>query len=192
MAEKTKIRFKLLPYRILARHWMFPAILMIPAGIGLWWSIDRFDFINPVYNNLGWLISIVGALITLYTILAHLSHLSLQENRLVVHAPIHPMAVSYERIKLIHPMEFRLLFPKNKVKRAQYRLYRKLWRMTVPVVILEGMPMPKWWIKLWFHPFLLHPDEDGLVLVVDDWMACSRALDTLRTDATKTPWQTLR
>ena len=173
MAEKQKTRFRLLPYQILARRWMIPAILLIPAGFGIWWSAGQIENFNPAYADLGWIISIAGGLFTL-------------------RPPIHPMAISFKRIKLVHPIEFRLLFPQKNVKRLHYRLYHKLWGLTVPVVLLEGLPFPRWWLKLWFHPFLIHPDQDGIILVVKDWMGCSRALDTLRADVTKTPWQSIR
>ena len=90
-------------------------------------------------------------------------------------APIHPMAVSYKRIKLVHPIEFSYALSTTKSKKISIQtLYGNLWGKTVPVVMLEGFPLPRWWVKLWFHPFLLHPDENGILLVVDDWMACSR------------------
>ncbi len=192
MAEKRKTRFRLLPYQILARRWMIPAILMIPAGYGFRWSVVQIEQFNSAYADLGWLISIAGGLLTLYTLMAGLSHVTIQEDRFILRAPIHPMAISYKRIKLVHPMEFRLLFPRKSVKPLHYRMYHKLWGLTVPVVLLEGLPLPRWWLKLWFHPLLRHPDEDGIILVVKDWMACSRALDTMRTDLTRTPWQSLR
>lgn len=192
MAEKQKTRYKLLPYQILAQHWMLPAILLIPAGFGFRWGVSRLTELNPASADFGWLISIAGALLTLYSLLAHQSHVSFQKDHFTIHAPIHPMAISYKRVKLVHPIEFSLLFPPQKAKRSQYRLYHKLWGKTVPVVMLEGLPFPRWWLKLWFHPFLLHPDEQGILLVVDEWMACSRTLDTFRTGVTKMPWQSVR
>jgi len=192
MVEKSKTRYKLLPYQILAWHWTLPALLMIPAGYGFRWGVAQLEQFNPASADLGWIISIAGVLLTLYTLLARRSHVSFRKDHLVLRAPIHPMAVSYKRIKLVHPIEFSMLFPPNKVKRAQYRLYRKLWGKTVPVVMLEGLPLPRWWLRLWLHPFLLHPEEDGIILVVEDWMACSRTLDSFRTNVTKTPWQNIR
>jgi hypothetical protein len=192
MAEKRNLRFRLVPYQILARHWMIPAILMIPAGYGFRWSVTQLEQFNSAFADLGYIISIAGVLLTLYTISAGLSSLIIQEDRFILRAPLHPLAISYTRIKLIYPMEFRLIFPRKQVKRLQYRLYRKLWRMTVPVVMLEGLPVPRWWLKLWFHPFLIHPDEEGIILVVRDWMACSRALDSMRSETIRKPWQTQR
>jgi hypothetical protein len=191
MAEKKKLktRFGLLPYQILARRWMIPAILMIPAGYGFMWSVVQIEQFNPAYADLGWFISIAGILLTIYTIMASFCSVVFQKERLILRTPFHPMAVSYQRIKLVHPMEFRLIFPRKQVKRLHYRLYHKLWRLTVPVVILDGLPLPRWWLKLWFHPFLIHPDDEGIILVVKDWMACSRALDSMRSDGTKMPWQ---
>ncbi|TFG72826.1 MAG: hypothetical protein E4H27_01885, partial [Anaerolineales bacterium] len=170
MVEKQKTRFKLLPYQMLARRWMLPAILLIPAGFALRWCVPRFPQLNPASADLGWLISIVGVLLAVYTLLAHQSYVSFHKDHFVIHPPFHPMAVSYNRIKLVHPIEFNLLFPQQKAKNSQYRLYDKIWGKTVPVVMLDGFPLPRWWVKLWFHPFLFHPNENGILLVVDDWM----------------------
>ena len=104
MAEKRKKRFGLLPYQILARRWMIPAILMIPAGYGFVWSIAQIEQFDPAYANLGWIISGAGVILTLYTIMASLSHVTFQKDRLILRPPIHPMAISYKRIKLVHTM----------------------------------------------------------------------------------------
>jgi hypothetical protein len=192
MVERQKTRFRLLPYQILARRWMVPAILLIPAGIAFRWGVPQIEIFESNYADFGWVISIVGGLLTVYAIMASLSCVVFQKERFILRAPLYPLAVSYKRIKLVHPIELRLLFPKKQIKRMHYRLYYKLWGMTVPVVMLEGLPLPRWWIKLWFHPLLIHPDEDGIILVVKDWMGCSRALDSMRTDPSKTPWHALR
>jgi hypothetical protein len=191
MAKNNKLstRYRLLPYLIMARRWMLPAILMIPAGYGLTLVIPYVSELNTAYAGLGWLISIVGALLTVYTLMARLSHVRLYQDHLALRLPIYPIAISYKRIRLIYPIELNLLFPPRDISRAHQRMYHKLWGKTVPVLILDGLPLPRWWLKLWLHQLLLHPDEDGIILVVEDWMGISRALDTLRTDTSKTPWQ---
>ena len=70
MAEKIKTHFKLLPYQILGRRWMIPSILMIPAGFAFNWGVTQIPEFNSEKPEIGWIISIVGSLITLYSILA--------------------------------------------------------------------------------------------------------------------------
>jgi len=106
MAEKLKTRFKLLPYQILGRRWLVPSILIIPAGFAFNWGIAQipeFDTASPVF---GWIITIVGVLLTLYSILATQSKVLFYKDHFTLWPPIHPMAISYKRIKFIHPIEF--------------------------------------------------------------------------------------
>ncbi len=188
MNKSSQTRFRLLPYQMLARRWQTPAVLVIVAGAALWWAGRRLDpqrmndlGIQPPTGPLAWVIAIAGGLIVLYTVLARRANIRCESNRLVVHVPLMVVAFSYARVVLTRPVEFRSIFPPEEEKTARFRIYHTLYGKTVPIVDLKGYPLPKWWLRLWLHPYLLHPKETALVVPVEDWMAFTRTLDSLRT-----------
>jgi hypothetical protein len=182
MKQKLKTKFRLLPYQALAKHWLPPALWMIPAGLLLWWIIPRVPQVPARLSPVSLIVSVVGLLITVYALLAKQAHVSFHSNRFVIHTPVYPMAFSYRRVDLVRPTEFRGIFPPDEEKRSRWRLYKNIWGKTTVVVSLKGYPMPVGWLRLWFHPFLIHPKETAVILTVEDWMSLSRTLEDLRTE----------
>ncbi|MBN1248029.1 MAG: hypothetical protein JXC32_10255 [Anaerolineae bacterium] len=174
-------RFPLLPYRILAKRWRGPAFLMIPAGVALTWALPYVPGTDPAMAPMGLGISVIGLLIFAYTLLMARAHVSCHSNRFVVHGPLYPVAFSYQRIDRVGSAEFSRLFPPENAKAAIWRLYRDLWGTTVPTLSLKDLPLPKWWLRLWLHPYLFHPTETGLVVPVEEWLTFIREIETLRT-----------
>lgn len=175
-------RFRLLPYQALAKRWFGPALLFIPAGILLWWVTPRAAQLEQRSPFLGLVVSGIGILIVIYTLLARRAHVSCHRNNFVIHTPFYPIAFSYQRVEIVRPTEFKGIFPPENEKNARWRLYQNIWGKTVVVVNVKGYPFPKWWMRLWVHPYLMHPREIALVLPVEDWMGLSRSLESLRTD----------
>jgi len=181
MKSTDTSKFRLFPYQMLAKRWMGPAFWLIPAGIALWWAIPKLPQLNQQYAFAGWVVAGVGMLLFIYALLARRAHISCHKNNFVIHTPFYPVAFSYQRIEMIRPMDFKSVFPPEAEKNARRRLYRDLWGKTTVVVNVKGYPIPRWWMQLWFHPYLLHPREQALILPVEDWMGLSRRLETLRT-----------
>lgn len=181
MATNNEESFHLLPYRMLVQRWRLAAFLMIPAGVGLYWAVPQLMPDRQSIAALALGISIVGLLLSLYTLLAVQARVTCEKDHFTVRTPLYPVAFSYRRIDLVRPVEFSSLYPLEEARAVHRRIYYKLWGKTVPTITLKGYPLPIWWLRLWFHPYLFHPKESGLVLPVDDWMAFTRQLDTLRT-----------
>ena len=182
MKSRKTPRFGLLPYQALAKHWFGPALLLIPAGILLWWGLPQAPQLEQRYPFLGFVVSGVGILIVLYTFLTRRAHISCHKNNFVIHTPVYPIAFSYQRVEMIRPVEFKTIFPPENEKNARWRLYKNIWGKTVVVINTKGYPLPKWWLRLWLHPYLMHPREMALVLPVEDWMGLSRSLESLRSN----------
>lgn len=188
MNRSTTTRFKLLPYQMLAKRWRTPALLVFIAGIALWWmgrGLDPREMrempIRPPTGPLALIIAAAGGLIVIYTLLAGRANIQCESNRLVIHGPLMVIAVSYARVVLTRPVEFRSIFPPREEKPARFRIYRSLFGKTIPIVDLKSYPLPKWWLRLWLHPYLLHPKETALVIPVEEWMTFTRTLDSMRT-----------
>lgn len=183
MKNKTKTpKFRLLLYQALAKRWLGPALLLIPGGVLLWWVIPQVPQFDQRYPFLGFVISGVGLLIVIYTLLMRRAHVSCHKNNFVIHTPFYPIAFSYQRVEMVRPVDFKNIFPPEKEKDARWRLYKAIWGRTVVVVNVKGYPIPRWWLRLWIHPYLFHPRETALVFPVEDWMGLSRSLETLRAE----------
>jgi len=178
MKKTATSKFRLLPYQAFAKHWLRPAMLFVIVGVAFWWFISRPEgehiLVGPVLTG-------VGALITLYTLLAKRAHVSCRASNFVIQTPLYPVAFSYRRVEIIRPVKFSSIFSPVDEKNARRRFYQDIWGKTAVVVVLQSYPLPLWWLKLWFHPYLLHPKETALVFLVDDWMALSRGFETRRT-----------
>ena len=179
--KTTENRFPLLVYRPIAKRWRWPALLLIPAGIGFYQVVAAAGNHSPQIALLALIPSAIGAAIFVYTLLAARAHVSCHANRFVVHTPLYPIAFSYQRVAMIRSVEFRNLYPPEAEKTARWRFYKDLWGRTVPTVSLRGYPLALWWMKLWMHPYLFHPKETGLVLPVEEWMTLVRRMETLQT-----------
>lgn len=173
-------RYILLPYRILARRWRVPAFLMIPAGLTLAWAFWQAPDTGPRASIAGLIISLIGLLLFIYTLVAARACIRLDQNRFVMQTPLYPVAFSYQRIERVGSAEFRRLFPPEDAKAVTWRLYHDLWGMTMPTISLTGFPLPRWWLRLWFHPYLFHPTETGIVVPIEDWLSFNRQIETLR------------
>lgn len=181
MKKSKTPKFQLLPYRAFAKHWLSTAFLIVLAGIAFWWLASRSSESIQSHAWAGLVIAVAGALIVLYALLAKSAHVSCHKNNFVIHTPLYPVAFSYGRVNMIRSVEMRNIFPPEKEKSARRRFYHDIWGKTVIEVTVKSYPMPLWWLRLWFHPYLLHPKESAIVFVVDDWMALSRSLETFRT-----------
>ncbi|HOU14058.1 MAG TPA: hypothetical protein PKZ84_13180 [Anaerolineae bacterium] len=182
MKNTSPAKFRLLPYQALAKQWLWPAMWLIPGGIFLWWIAPDLTLFDERYAFAGLGVAGVGALIVIYTFMARRAHVSCHKNNFVIHTPFYPVAFSYQRVEIIRPMDFKSIFPPEQEKSARRRLYKDIWGKTVVVINTKGYPLPLWWMRLWFHPYLIHPRERALVLPVEDWMGLSRSLETLRTN----------
>ncbi len=181
MKSAAVSKFKLLPYQMLAKRWTGPAFWLIPAGIALGWAIPKLPQLNQQYSFAGWVVAGIGVLLFTYTLLLRRAHIRCHKNNFVIHTPFYPVAFSYQRIEMIRLLDFKSIFSPEKEKKARRQLYADLWGKTVVAVNLKGYPLPLWWLRLWLHPYLLHPGETALVLPVEDWMKLSLKLESLRT-----------
>ncbi len=176
--RQSRNRYPLLVYREMTRAWLWPSLLLIPGGVLLWWAVPQIPQLDARFAPAGLVLSVAGTLLLFYVLLARRAHVSCAKNKFVIHTPLYPVAFSYGRITMIRPTEFNTIYPPQEEKSSRRRMYAHLWAKTALVVDVRGFPLPLRWLKLWFHPYLLHPKEQALVLLVEDWMALSLQLET--------------
>lgn len=177
-------RYPLLMYRrTLDRLW--PSLFLSGAILLVGGLYVRFAQTPLEPDDAAWLM-ISGALLlalSLFFILlryaayvqAHLDHV-----RFVT--PFLHMRISYRRIRSAHPAEINALFPPQRIPGSLRSYLEPFYGRTAVVLELNGYPMPKPILRLFLLRAMFHPQTEGLVLLVPDWIAFSSELDTLRSE----------
>ncbi|MFP4343489.1 MAG: hypothetical protein ACLFU8_02240 [Anaerolineales bacterium] len=176
MKERTRVKFPLLIYQTLSKRWFVSSVLLIPLGLLLWWSQRQ----SGPYAFAILFVPLAGVLLTIYTLLARNAAVVCSPKHFTVRTPLMPVVFSYRRVENVRPLEFAAVFPPLEEKGVRRRFYQNLWAKTAVVVDLKGYPVALWWLKLWFSPYLLHPQERALVLLVEEWMALVRQIEIRR------------
>ncbi|HEY73568.1 MAG TPA: hypothetical protein G4N99_09885 [Thermoflexia bacterium] len=176
-------RFRLQIYERMWQRWAWPCILIIVASIVLWWFAPRISIIYRPWNILTLAPAFISLALLVYAFMARrLSWVQCRANHLRIQTPFYPLIISYSRIKAVRPNPFHKVFDPRSEKEARRRWLLPYWPKTVIVVELSKYPMSRAWLRLWFSPYLLCPDIDGFVFLVEDWMAFSRQADDFRTN----------
>ncbi len=188
MSSSPGDRFPLLIYRQAIRRYRGPGLLLTLALLGLWLpvSLDRLPWPRPPADN--WLLA--GGLVSLaFTLLAWVgprwAYAQARQDHLRVQTPIYRMKVSYRRILGTRPIDVGKMFPPSTLPRLQRELITPFLGHTALGVDLRGLPLSPFLLRLFFSRLLFAPDQQGLVLLVDDWMAFGRQLVS-RLDAWRT------
>jgi len=177
MTENAKgDKFPLLIYRRWSKMLRLPSLLIVIASALAWWFAPNHPWV--AHRSWGFfVIGCVGALIFLYSLLARqAAYVQCQPNYVQICTPFLPVAVSYQRIVQVRPVEFHSQLPLARMKSTQRRLLDPFLTRTVIVLELKGFPMSKRRLRMWLPWFMLAKDVTGFVLTVDDWMALSRQI----------------
>lgn len=178
-SRQHKTRFRLLIYEQMWESWAWPCILLIPASAALWWFAPQL-LVPAALRPLTLVPAAAAGLILVYANLARRrAWVECREDHVRIQAPIHPLAISYSRIRSVRAAPLAQLFGISKRSSAPGWLRPYLGRTSV-VVDLTSYPLSRRWLRLWFSPYLLSPEGPGIVLVVKDWMTLSRQLDDYR------------
>ncbi|RCK74840.1 MAG: hypothetical protein ANABAC_1557 [Anaerolineae bacterium] len=130
-----------------------------------------------------WLL-ISGALLLIlsffFIFLRYAAYVQSRSDHLRFVTPFFQMRISYRRIRSAHPAEINALFPPQHISGSLRSFLEPFYGQTAVVLELNGYPMPKPLLRLFLTPAMFHPQVEGLVLLVPDWIAFSGELDTLR------------
>jgi hypothetical protein len=143
-------------------------LILILCGAFLIWNPAPFASYRAPLSA----IFIGTGLILVLTFLFRLrAYVQCQEAGLVVQLPFYRLTIPYEAIIASRPNEVFRLFPPAEQRGTQRHFLRWLWNTTVVVIELEQLPAARPWLRLWMSPYMLSPNELGLVLLVRDWIA---------------------
>jgi hypothetical protein len=180
--QRRKERFHLLIYGRMGQRWAWPCVLIVLASTALWWFAPGIPILYAPLRRLALVPALVSLAILVYTSLARrMAWVQCKPDHVHIQTPFYPLAVSYGRIKIVHPQTFGQVFDPAREKGARQRWLRPYWGRTVLMMELTKYPLNRAWLRLWFSPYLLVPGVAGFVFLVEDWMGLSRQLDESRT-----------
>lgn len=188
MSSAPGDRFPLLIYRQALGRYRGPGLLLTLALLGLWLPVSRDLLPWPRPPADQWLLA--GGLVSLaFTLLTwvgpHWAYAQAHHDHLRVQTPIYRLKVSYRRIHGTRPVDVGKIFPPSTLPRLQRELISPFLGRTALGVDLRGLPLHPFLLRLFFSNLLIAPDQQGLVLLVDDWMTFGRQLVS-RLDAWRT------
>jgi hypothetical protein len=94
--------------------------------------------------------------------------------------PFLRMNISYRRIRQVSNAEMGSLFHFNKLRGQKRTFLAPLAGLTVLVLDLNGMPLPRWTLKFFLSPYFFPDRTARLALLVPDWIRFSTELDSFR------------
>jgi hypothetical protein len=174
-------KHKLLVYQLLSQRyralyfWLWLVLLILAV----------YDYTTqPLFGDvwpLVWLAWPIAFILWLYYgPLMRRASVQLQPRSLVIQGPLRAMRISYGRIAAITSTQlFRHHDPKQ-YKGRDHTIIETIGGHTCLHIELNSYPKQYQERYRWYNRFLFSERRPGLLLVVDDWMALSRQLETAR------------
>ena len=156
----------------------------------LWLGLTLFvlavvDLIRPflgTYFYLLWLvIGLVALLWVYYAILLRRTGIFIAKSYLLLRAPLREVKISYGRIDTITSTQLSQHFNLKELKARERSLVKPVFGATCSFISLNSWP--KALIKqrtLWFPRLLFGNRQEGLLLVVPNWMTLNRDIEEAR------------
>lgn len=98
--------------------------------------------------------------------------------------PFFRLNISYGRIRRTSSTNLDALFPPNSISKWQAKIIQPIANMTVIVIELNAFPMLQSSLRLFLSPLFFKDKTPHFVILVDDWMAFSSELESMRTGLT--------
>jgi hypothetical protein len=169
-------KFPLLIYQRWGKMLRLPGLLIAIASGIIWWFSPQ----HPLLEAYAWVfivVGAVGALVFLYSILAHrAAYVQCLPKYIKIRTPFTSFAISYGRVLQVRPIEFYSQLPIGKMKRTQIRLLEPYLGHTAILLELNGFPGSERRLRTWLPWFMFTREVTGFLLVVKDWMALSRQI----------------
>jgi hypothetical protein len=177
--KETGDRFALLLYRRAITRHRGMALTLAILLLGLWFVVSRglTDWPRPpadAWLLAGGFVSLAYALFTLAG--PGLAYAQPRRDHLRLQTPIYRLKISYRRIQATRPVDLARTFPPSSLRTSDRELLAPFFGRTALGIDLTELPLPRGLLNLFLSRFFFAPDQTGLLLIVNDWMALSQQL----------------
>lgn len=183
MAKAGK-RYPLLLYTRMMDRWSPPVFWIGVTILALAWWLYQ-----DVYSRLTqpWQWETMAG-VGLLSVLASLLMLALRKSvyvralgdHFLLATPFLRMNVSYRRIRRTGTASMLSLFPPDKMSFLKRDTIEPLLKLTAVVVELNSLPIPRPALRFFLSPFFFKDNTPHIVLLVQNWMAFSTELESMR------------
>ncbi len=136
------------------------------------------DLLNIAQAAL-WLASVLGFMLFLYAwVGVRAAYVQCMPSHLRISTPLYRLALSYTRIYTIRPVKAGTLLTQERQRKA----LAPYLGLTSVAVDLKSLPLQRRWLHWLIHPSLLPTEGLTLMLLVDDWMGLSNAMEGARAE----------
>ena len=176
-------KFKLLIYQELSRRMrgklLWSGAILVALGV--------YDlFVQPVFGNAWYAVwaaaAAAGLLWLYYGLLVRRTALYVRPDSLILRGPLRKVKISYGRIDTATTTKMAKHFPREELKGQEWAMVEPFHHLTCIFVEMNSFPRAFTRRRLWFPRILFSPVRPGLLIVVEDWMNLSRAIDKARNE----------
>lgn len=122
----------------------------------------------------------VGILWLYYALLVPRAALHVRGDTLWLQGPLRRVKISYGRVESATSTKMAKHFSREALKGHEWAIVEPYFHLTCIFLALNSFPRAFKVRRLWFPHLLFSPMQPGLLLVVQDWMGLSRAIDEAR------------
>ena len=162
-------------------------VLFLSAGCYLAWMHSSNIPFFIARTSLWGFAFVTLSFIALFSVVApRLAYVQCRPGYLLLSAPLYRMAISYRRINDVGLADFSEFYLRSEQGWISRLILKKLFRrshggrLTVVYLELTSLPLPFTWLRLWFSRYVFTVDENGLLLMVRDWMLLKREIEIYR------------
>lgn len=191
MAKAGK-RYPLLLYTRMMDRWWPPVFLIGLAYLALAWWL-RQDLYTRLTQPWKWMtMDGVGILCVLAALLMLIfrrsAYVRAYPDHLLVATPFLRMNISYRRILRTSTARMVVLFPPARMQFLKRDTIEPLLSYTAVVIDMNALPMARSALRFFLSPFFFKDQTPHIILLVQNWMAFSTELESMRaTRGTEAP-----
>jgi hypothetical protein len=136
----------------------------------------------PWIKSLEWVLLLVGVGLLIYAIFrllaASIPYVQCSERNIKIQAPLYQVVFSYKRVRETHPNTLFHMFETAKLSRSarNFVLSEQYGGRTAIVIEMNSWPMSMRLMRFWLGNLVFAPDNQALVLWVEDWMGLNGEL----------------
>lgn len=148
-------------------------------------GVGSYDLlVRPVLGDFWFAVWVAAASVALlwvyYAFFVRRAALHVGPDTLVLQGSWRRVKISYGRVDTATSTKMAKHFPREALKGQEWAMVAPYYHLTCIFLELNSFPRAFRTRRLWFPRILFSPVRPGVLLVVQDWMALSRAIDEAR------------
>jgi hypothetical protein len=159
-------------------RWKLALLAVLMLALGLYDQVTGILGPNWVWIWLGLLVVVL--LWFYYAVLMRRTAIHVAPAYVRLQGPLYGRKISYGRIQLVTPSKLEQHYTYESLSLGERPILKPFFYRTCAFVELKSYPKAFKWRRFWFPRTLFGTRKKGLLCYVDDWMAFSQDLESVR------------